>query len=57
MITVDCHTTGGLAWHQNSMWTRRRELRSADSLPAELHFDCPFGSLATAVGAAVAATR
>ncbi len=56
MIPVDSHTTGGLAWQQNSMWTRRWELRSADSLLAELHFDSPFGSLATAAAAGAAWT-
>jgi len=56
MIPVDSHTTGGLAWHQHSMWNRHWELPSADSLLAELHCDSPFGSRATATaGGAVAA--
>ena len=56
MIPVDSHTTGGLAWQQHSMWQRHWELRSADSLMAELHFDSAFGSRATATAAGAAWT-
>ena len=56
MIPVDSHTTGGLAWQQNSMWQRRWELRSADALLAELHFESALGSLATATAAGAAWT-
>lgn len=56
MIPVDSHTTGGLAWQQNSMWARHWELRSADSLLAELHFDSALGSRATATAAGAAWT-
>ncbi len=56
MIPVDSHTTGGLAWEQSSMWTRRWELRSADSPLAELQFDSPVGSRATAIAAGAAWT-
>ena len=56
MIPVDSHTTGGLMWQQNSMWNRHWELRSADSLMAELHFDSSFGSRATATAAGAAWT-
>lgn len=56
MIPVDSHTTGGLAWQQSSMWKRHWELRSEDSLLAELHFDSACGSRATATAAGAAWT-
>ena len=43
-------------WQQNSMWDRHWELRSADSLLAELHFNSSFCSLATATAAGFAWT-
>ena len=51
MIPLDPHQAGGLTWQQNSMWERHWELRSGESLLAELHFESSFGSLATATAA------
>lgn len=51
MIPLDPHQTGGLSWQQHSMWKRHWELRSGETLLAELHFENPFGSLATAIAA------
>ena len=56
MIPLDPRQTGGLSWVQHSMWKRHWELRAGDALLAELQFNSPFGSLATATAAGAAWT-